>query len=157
MFWKDEPCLEMGLCFSTRRSCDRQWATVFKSWQFQSLSRLWSRTGRASIATRGSEIEQIVCKIWALRGRKGSFTIRQMYVRGFTFCSHSNGDLSKAMLKSLRRFPSFNRCYRWSYILFTILKTLEKNRALPLKNNRGREAVTGNMSALRRLLDGWLR
>lgn len=38
-------------------------------------------------------------------------------------------------------------------IFSIILNTLEKNRALPLKNNRGREAVTGNMSALRRLLD----
>lgn len=39
-------------------------------------------------------------------------------------------------------------------ILIIILHILGKNRAFPVKNNRGREAVTGNMSALHRLLNG---
>ena len=45
-------------------------------------------------------------------------------------------------------------CVIGAFIITIINKILEKNRALPLKNNRGREVMTGNRSALRRLLDG---
>ena len=45
----------------------------------------------------------------------------------------------------------------YGFILSIIFTTREKNRALLLKNNRGREAVTRMMSALCRLLDRRLR
>ena len=111
-YW--EPYLEMGRCFSTRWSYDRPWPSVFKILLFQSLSRLWSRTGRASIAASDNEIEQILCKICALRGKKSSFT---MAFRALVVCNHSSDDLRKTevMLNSFRSSHGYKYFYGFSY------------------------------------------